>query len=356
MKKNHILLLGDESRLGHEAISLALLSHYPDYEQDYRCRTRISVLVDHIRFVHDFIFEYQELFDNSFWRIVDLTDDKPTVRLHRPQYDGQRKDFVDIEWEFIVSYFSHPILQQKLKLWSADTHRNFSVIVAYEQEEKNIALVDKLRRRLPQMVNVKTAISREEDSRKLSELTEMAKALHYFYLASYQLNHVPTELPVDEVNKAWDAIQDEAQKLANIHNVMSIPMKMKILGHDRYDWDTFHALSAEEIERLTAVEHNRWSVERLIHGMRPCTDTERAEIEKDIRMRIADEEYAKANPTSLKKQYKTMRNAHYDLCAFSELGIDETGLPVARYDRDLTAAIPLIVKYYNDRQKAYGKG
>ncbi len=81
----------------------------------------------------------------------------------------------------------------------------------------------------------------------------------------------------------------------------------------------------------------------------PCTDQERTEIEEDLRKRHYDKEYAKTNPVSLKKRYKNERNAHYDLCAFSELGVDETGLPVTRYDRDLTAVIPLIVKTYNDR-------
>lgn len=324
--------------------------HYPFYESDSKLRTRISVLVDDIKHIHDFVFEYQELFDNCYWRIVDLRGEKPKVELHRPQYEGRRKDFVDVEWEFIIGYLSHPVLQEKLKRWANDPKQQLTISIGYDDVEKSHGIAEKLRRRLPASVKIEVIKDNpEEEAKKKTELMDMAKYLHYFYQAIYELKHVPTELPEDEVNKAWDAIEDEKLKMSNIYNVMSIPVKMEILGHDRNDWDTFYALTAEEIEQLTAVEHSRWCVERLIQGMRPCTDQERKEIEEDLQKRLSDEEYAKANPVSLKNKYKNERNAHYDLCAFSELGVDETGQPVTRYDRDLTAAIPLIVKTYNDR-------
>ena len=346
----HIMLFGSVDFYCKKAIETALLSHYPEYERDSRLRTRISVLVDDVKEIHDFVFEYQELMDNSYWRIIDLKGEKPKVELHSPQYEGRRKDFVDVEWEFIIGHLSHPVLQEKLRRWANDPKQQLTISVGYEDAEKSHGVAEKLRRRLPDSVKIEVKEDNpEEEAKQKEELMEMAKYLHYFYQASYELKHVPTELPEDEVNKAWNAIEDEKLKLSNIYNVMSIPVKMEILGHDRNDWDTFYALTAEEIEQLTAVEHNRWCVERLIQGMRPCTDQERKEIEEDLRKRLSDEEYAKANPMSLKKKYKSERNAHYDLCAFSELGVDETGQPVTRYDRDLTAAIPLIVKTFNDR-------
>lgn len=348
--KQHIFLLGDEDSRNRQAIMFALLLHFPEYGQDCRERTRISMLVDDLKAIHDFVFEYQELFDNSYWRIVDLRGEKPQVSLHRPQYEGKRKDFVDIEWEFIIGYLSQPLLQNKLRLWANDPKQELGIAIAYHDSEKCDAIAGKLRQRLPESVKIEIREHNPEaEAKQNAELMEMAKYLNYFYQMCFDGKHVPTEFPEDEVNKAWEAIEDEKMKRSNIFNVMSIRLKMEILGHDRHDWDTFYALTAEEIERLTAVEHNRWCVERLIQGMRPCTDRERREIEEDMRKRLSDEEYARENPVSLKKKYKNERNAHYDLCAFSELGVDETGLPVTRYDRDLTAAIPLIVKTYNDR-------
>lgn len=348
--QRHILMFGDSALIVNEAIVKALLSHYPEYERDSKLRTRISVLVENTIQIHDFVFEYQELFDNSYWRIVDLTGDKPKVELHRPQYEGRRKDFVDVEWEFIIGYLSNPMLQEKMRRWANDPKRQLTISIGYNDMGKGNSVAEKLRRRLPTSVKVEVKDDNPEaEAKRNAELMEMAKYLHYFYKASHDLKHVPTELPEDEVNMAWDAIENEKLRMSNLYNVMSIPVKMEILGHDRNDWDTFYALTAVEIEQLTVVEHNRWCVERLIQGMRPCTDQERMEIEEDLQKRLSDEEYARTNPVSLKKRYKDERNAHYDLCAFSELGLDETGQSVTRYDRDLIAAIPLIVKTYKDR-------
>lgn len=344
-----IVAFGEEAM--KHAVNAALVCHFPGYELDSGRRTRISVVVPDREAVDDAFFEYQELFDNSFRRIVDLTGRKPVVETYRPQYEGSRKDFVDIEWEFIIGRISNPMLQEKLRRRAADENLQLVILLCFADPELNAKYAATLGRRLPQDVVIKTfSPDPEGDAKREEELLEMAKYVNYFYQASYDLKHVPTELPEDEVEKAW-ATLDDLQRRSNIYNVMAIPVKMAILGHDRADWNTFYALTADEIEQLTAVEHNRWTVERLIQGTRPCTDAERREIQEDMERRLSDPEYAAAHPVSLKKKYKTELNAHFDLCAYSELGVDETRLPVTRYDRDLTAAIPLIVKTFNDRRK-----
>ena len=158
---------------------------------------------------------------------------------------------------------------------------------------------------------------------------KMSKLLHYFYLNCGE--GVPTFFPEQEVEKQWRQIDLFKMRLTNVWNVMTMATKMHSLGHNTDDLSTFYALSAEETEDLTRTEHNRWCVERLISGTRPCTDAERAEIDADI---------------SLKNVYKKERDAHYDLCAYDNLGTDAKGNDVRIYDRALTECIPLIVKYF----------
>lgn len=346
----HFVFAGNIISQKDSILQTALTMHFPSYELNERNRTRITLIVKEMETVHDIVFEYKELLDNSYWRIVDLTGKKPEIELHRPQYEGKRKDFVDLEWEFVLCHFSNLLLQEKLRRWANDSKQKLVITLGYDDDMKNKNYAEKLRNRLSDSVEV---IAHKNDplaeSEKKKELMEMAKYLHYFYKVCYEQKHVPTELPENEVNKAWNDIDNETLKKSNLYNVMSIPVKMQILGHDRNDWNTLYALTAEEIEMLTAVEHNRWCVERLIQGMRPCTDDERTEVKEDIIRRLNDPIYREKNPISLKKRYKIERNAHYDLCAFSELDIDESGKHVSRYDRDLTAAIPLIVKTFNDR-------
>lgn len=342
----HCLVAGENAK--GIAIDAALLFHTPAYEKDNRCRTRITLLLDSLQDAEDFLFEYKELFDHSWYRMVRL-DKEPVVSfIHRPKYSGERDDFVDVEWELVIGKLSNPLLQDKIERWSADPRQLLVILLCYAERGKNDRYADKLRRRLPDTVAVITdEENMAEKQRREKENLQLAKYLNYCYKVSFEQGAIPPELPEEEVEKAWVELS-EPMRRSSIFNVMTIPFKMNLLGHSREDWKTFYALTAKEVDALTQVEHNRWVVERLIQGMRPCTDAENAEIKEDFRRR-EDVEYCKENPVTLKKRYAREKGVHFDLCSFNELGLDETGLPVTRYDRDLTEAIPLIVKTYTDR-------
>lgn len=345
----HFFIAGENG--SKAAIEAAMTYHLPLYETNSTRRTRISLLLPDVEAVDDFIFQYKELLDHSYYRRVIVNEGgKVSSSLHRPVYADTRPDFVDVEWELIAGRISNDVISEKLKKWSSNPDRNLAVLLCYADSRQNQKYASILKRRLPNSVEVvEVNDDPEAEAEMIKEFTPMAKYLNYCYKMSFETGSVPAELPEDEVEKAWAALPDEKMRTSSLHNVMSIPYKMKILGHDRNDWAGFYALTAKEIDSLAAMEHNRWTVELLIQGSRPCTDQERAEIEEDFRRRKEDREYARKNPLTLKKRYARERGAHYDLCAYSELGEDETGLSVARYDRDLTEAIPLIVKIYTDR-------
>lgn len=166
MKPTHFIVAGDSGFWRKETVRTALTAHYPEYERDSRSRTRISVLVGNARAIHDFVFEYQELFDNSYWRVVDLTGGKPNVDLHRPQYEGRRKDFVDVEWEFIIGHLSHPILQEKLRRWANDPKQRLTISIGYEDAEKSRSIAEKLIRRLPDSVKIEVKEDNVEEEAK----------------------------------------------------------------------------------------------------------------------------------------------------------------------------------------------
>lgn len=345
----HLLCAGDYREVRRVALQAAQLYHLPEYVTDAGRRTRISLVVERPSDIEDFVFEHRELMDNSYRRTVNLEAATPLVTTLRPQYADHRADFVDIEWEFIVGRLSHPMLQQKLARWAQDERQSLVLAMCYTDRERSQMYARKLTSRLGPGVTVLPVESLVADTATGDEeLTEMGQYLHYFYTKSRDQQHVPTELPEAEVRAAWQGIEEESFRRSNRSGISMIPLKMRLLGHDRADWSTFYALTADEIERLTAVEHNRWCVERLIEGWRPCTDTELREVQEDMERRLSDAAYAAAHPVSLKAQYKRERHAHADLQAFAALGVDESGLSVVRYDRDLTAAIPLIVKTYND--------
>lgn len=346
----HIVCFGEADALA-ETLPLYANSHQSGaYVSNPSKRTRISVVTDDTDFIDDFMFLRKELIENSFRRIVDLRGKIPQVRLYKPMYYGKRPDFVGTEWEFVIGKISSEAVQAKMQLWASDPDRQLIVYLGFDNSVRNRNYAEILRRRLGRNLTVDL---RDDDpvakNAMKKEFTEMAKYVNYVYNLSFEKLGVPAEFPQNEVDEAWEKVTDDTARNSSLFNVMSLEQKMLLLGHDRSDWANFYALSADEIEFLTAVEHNRWVIERLLQGNRPCTDEERAEIEEDMRRRLTDSEYREAHPISLKKKYKLERGAHFDLCSFDELGVDESGLPVTRYDRDLVAAIPLIVKTFSDR-------
>lgn len=346
----HIVCFGEAEALA-ETLPLYANSHQSGaYVSNPSKRTRLSVVIDDTDFIDDFMFLRKELIENSFRRIVDLRGEIPQVRLYKPMYYGKRPDFVGTEWEFVIGKISSEAVQAKMQLWASDPDRQLTVYLGFDNSVRNRNYAEILRRRLGRDLTVDL---RDDDpvakNAMKQEFTEMAKYVNYVYNLSFEKLGVPAELPQNEVDEAWEMVTDDTARNSSLFNVMSLEQKMLLLGHDRSDWANFYALSADEIEFLTAVEHNRWVIERLLQGNRPCTDEERAEIEEDMRRRLTDSEYRGKHPVSLKKKYKLERGAHFDLCSFDELGVDESGLPVTRYDRDIIAAIPLIVKTFNDR-------
>lgn len=356
----HVIIDGFGIQAESMAVHTALTAHFPNYKSEdvQPLRTRITIIEDDIKPKRDtFVSKHQHLFDNSFYRTIDLKNH--TVDFHRPMYDGRRADFVDVEWEFVDGSINNSEVRKKIESWANDPNQQLTFFVCHDNEEQNLSESMALPRTIYEKeIPVMFKQSRKGLYEALScsvkynnihpfgmmdcgydvtlPLVQLAKFLKYFYDCSYGNIGVPTELPADQVEKAWRDEKSFKMRFSNIYNVMTMAVKMRSLGHDAEDADTFYALTQEEIEVLAETEHNRWCVERLMQGTRPCTDDEIAEIRTDVKR--------------LKKSYKK-RDIHFDLRAFSELEEDGTGKNARVYDYDLTACIPLILKtYYEDNK------
>ena len=349
----HLVIIGFDSFAESLAVKAAQVAHFPNYngKDPQPLRTRISIIQPGIGPARDrFIARYRSLFDNSYYRTVDVAG--KTSVLHHPVYEGKREDFVDIEWEFVDGEWTHPVVTEKLTHWAQDPRQQLALVVSGQEDSANtecaMALPEvlstipvwvRLHRdnltpilgQSPRFHNLHVFGTDTEGYDIRIPFMKLAKLLHYFYLCSYGASGTPTSFPKEEVEEAWQQAGALKMRLSNVCSVMTMATKMHSLGHDDKDLKTFYALSAEEVTLLARTEHNRWCVERLLSGTRVCTDEERAAIAQD---------------KSLKKEYKKNRDAHYDLCAYDELGTDEKGIDVRTYDYDLTACIPLMMESF----------
>lgn len=358
-KTVHLVIFGMSEVAEQVAINAAHVCHYPNYlQKNHSLRTRITV-IDESAFEksREWIQRYKNLFDNSFYRFIDTKKRPAVTNTHKPMYKD-REDFVDIEWEFVEASPIDKLVRDKISKWSTSFSQQLTIVCADDDTENGLSgalhLPDSIiSAQTPVYVYMQSDKAFEQIKHTSNSpyiipfgmtghgydinipIVKMAKNVNFIYDRCYEENdkdwngRLRFTIEIDEEKKeqSW-AKKSGVKRMSNIYNAMTIGVKMRSMGFKEDDWDKFYEMSQEYMEILAEVEHNRWSVEELILGWRPCSDTEQREVEADI---------------NLKEEFKK-RKIHYDLRAYNDLRPDGTGRPVQVYDRCLSACIPLIAK------------
>lgn len=343
-KHVHLVIIGMGEVAETVAIHAAHIAHYPNYVRNHSLRTRITLISENAETLsEEFIKRYRHLFDNSYYRVVKPSDEQAVRVFHKPMYEGRREDFVDVEWEFVDAESWNPDVREKLKLWAQDEKQLLTVVMADRDENKNVALSlflpDELyQRSIPIHKYSPNAVEYDVTM----PLVQMAKNVNYIYDRCYHDNFKnwqgqvlsSVEINIEQRDKLWADLSN-VKRWSSIYNAMTIPSKMRSIGLSEDDWDKFYDISQQDIEILAKVEHNRWNVEELILGYRPCTDEEQDKIAADVETQ--------------KDAFKA-RKIHYDLRAYNDLRSDRTGKSAKMYDQCLSAALPLIAKTFVDEK------
>ena len=303
----HLVIFGLNSMAESIARHAALTCHYPNFTRDHTLKTRITIVDNDIEEKRDvFISKNSALFENSFYRFVDLdnTGETAVTHLHRPAWDGKLEDFVDVEWEFVKGNISKPVMRNKLSLWSTAVNKNLSVILCQENPGENISSLLQLPKEIEE--NVITTFVRLSDTDMTGflagrqniypfgmketchdvrlPLLTAAKMINYVYNCCYEDNYeklndstevfYPLSIDWTKAESLWRKLGN-AKKWSNIYNAMTLQTKMRSLGHSDSDWDAFFSMSAKEIAVIAETEHNRWNVEELLLGFRPADEKQR---------------------------------------------------------------------------------
>lgn len=325
-------------------IQAALVAHYPNYVRNHSLRTRITMVdVDAEEKCKKMVGRYQHLFDNSYYRIVKPSEEKAVVEFHKPMYEDRREDFVDVEWEFVKAETWNADVRKKLKLWAKDDKQLLTVVMVDNDKDRNAAQALCLPNELYERhIPIYLYDQQNAEYDVTLPLVRMAKNVNYIYDRCYSENiehwkgglRYAVEIDPEERERSWARLSN-VKRMSNIYNAMTIATKMRSLGLNAEEWDKFYDIPQQDIELIGQVEHNRWSVEELVLGFRPCTDEEQEKIAADVKTQ--------------KKAYKALK-VHYDLRAYNDLRPDETGKSVEIYDLCLCSCLPLIAKAFADEE------
>ena len=366
-KTVHLIIVG-MSKMGISmAVQAAHLCHFPNFVRDRSKKTRISFIDANAAVEKDFfIGRFKELMRMSSTRYVDVENGPFDAD---SGWSAPADDWLDIEWEFINGRVEQPEVQHYIETAAADPDRVVTIAICLTKSHQAIAaalyfpesvyencLQILVYQRLSGYIvhNISSKVSSSEDSeesryRKMhpfgmidegydSDLDDdrEARMIGYVYYHKHMTGKWDIMLSEYDENAyksgAWLA-DTVSNRWSSHFNANSIDVKLRSVGCSRED-------AEEDIRRklmggmdyMKRVEHNRWSVEKLLSGFRPLFENEKSDY-----LRLPEE----AKPARKDELKKLPTRAHLDISSYEELEkIDPNTL---QNDVYLISAIPRIV-------------
>ncbi|MDR1341955.1 MAG: hypothetical protein LBK18_01720 [Prevotellaceae bacterium] len=345
----HFVIIGMSSMGVAMGIQAAHLCHFPNFITK-GIKTRITFIDEHADREMNFLMgRYRHLFKETDCCYRDFGNEK-----NNRSNQSSKVKFTDVEFEFIKSRIENPKMQEELAEWSLDSHSYLTVAVCFSFSPAAIAaglyLPDEVySKKIPVLVQQELSdytlsmLSKKNPSgyRKYENVKPFGMAddcydleladehaammIKYIYDKTNE-NYEVTELPINDIEanwKQWDKKKSiVALKYSNRYCANSRHVKQRSLNIQPNE-----NLSAEQINLLAQVEHNRWNIEKLLMGYRATTPEEAEEI---------------ATGTRSKASYKECF-IHNDIRAYQTLTEDDDGIHVSQYDVNIAKSLPLML-------------
>ena len=373
----HLVFVGTTYFSVAFAIEAAHVLHFPNFNRNKSLQTRITFIdlnADKER--HIFKTRNSHFFDvqSLIYRNIDNEND-PDITL---KSDG----FLDTQFEFIKGDIFSDKMREELKTWAEDKNQHLSIFLTLANQRDNFAIgmnmpdevynnevpvfirqdrsdnfVTNLRetdaanefeyynvlndepvKRKGRYANVYPFGMNDTGYNTNDKMIRAAKLINYLYAtADYSsnefadtllLNSIPKHKIEEEADEKWRKLS-VAHKWSNLYAAYSVTCKLATLramrGLDAADHSMDATeLTADEIETLAVVEHNRWNVEKLLMGFRKPKPEEDKHLHPEKASKL----------TKNKKLF-----IHHDILPYDEL--PET---TKQLDREFAKYIPWIIK------------
>lgn len=366
----HVIIVGMNKMGRALGVEIAQLLHFPgsfDEKGDViPGRKTIVTFIDKEadEKMNRFRNQYRHYFQLSSCRYYEKADGllKETIL---PPTNGlgvkdSELDYLDVEFEFIKSSVFDPLVQQYISSCASDNKQHLSLAICFADSSRSLETA----MYLPDNVydrNTTIFVRQANSSALLASLgcKDNGATGYRRYASLYPFGMLDCSLENDDEFYVWmarlvkweyDKDRKENQGIAvpderklkdnwhdspvallwsNMYAALSIYPKLYALGiNPAADFD----LSADQVKKLTILEHARWNMEKLMLGYRRCTAVEFEEIRgsKDRR-----------------NEYKA-RFVHSLIVPFSQLSKGDK-----EYDSNIVSSIPKVLKrakaiYAND--------
>ena len=345
-KSARVVIVGSDSLSLNIVRQLALVCHYPNFNDEKGCYRTLLTIVDTESKGRDDV----EALKNSLESIAGnlLSECLWKCRYygaHTVEWNSDRtSSFIDLEFDFvglegvdvnsflendlkpgadsIVSVIDNSgLVTPQTSAWIESCFHQYFNVGSYLADN---SLTDyRIDVRRAQVVNMLYEVGNHLDDIHASNMYKVSAykaAIEAFCMHTTEIKR----------QSSWDKINDAALKLSSVCCADCLDAKLRSVkaGHT----DLKH-LNGNELECFSKSEHTRWNVEKLIMGYRPYTAQERYEDE----CLFSDSVALKAE----RKRMKSQLRAHIDICSCNDLiRIDFESY---KYDSFLTLAADDII-------------
>lgn len=337
-KRVHVVLEGTSPLIMSVARQIALLVHYPTFDDATGCnRTIITILFDKTKVsqysILDFVSQEEYLCNLSRYckcTIGNFEEDG----IKEVSNENSFLAFLDIELELIGfdgSDFS--------KYKSSDSLRINDACILDKDFDETID------RSMARRVNMVYNVGMDFDNLPTDDpntAVRYDRALQYF---CYQQSPEDT---LKKWNEMGNSVIDVKNKLSNVFCADCFPSRLiyvinkskdkeerdigsKNLGeYLKSEYPKVVAMVKDNLKSLAKCEHARWNVEKLLMGFRPLSEEEHLE----------DEQFFGKDRTANRKSLRK-KSIHIDLCSYLDLRRINPG--DMKYDCFLMIAMPRIM-------------
>ena len=346
-KHVRIVIVGSDPLSLNIARQLALVCHYPNFDDDKGSNRTVITIVspnsngrDDVETIKDRLESMTGfLLSECIWRCA-------SYGAKSDEWNGPKvKSFLDLEFEFVGldGIDVNTFITDKL-----DTDANEVVSIIDNSQMLSEQTVSWIENHFHQYYGIdenvlrssvtdcRIAVSRAQVVNMLYEASchlEDVYASDLYKVAAYKTALESFCLHTSAVKRqlSWSKIKDVSLKISSLCCADFIDTKIRCARSGGCDMKNLNGI---ELERFARSEHTRWNVEKLISGFRPYTPQEK----------YADE-CLFADPAALKqvrKRMKTELHAHIDICSYNELV--RVDFESYKYDCFLTLAADDIIR------------
>ena len=362
-KKVQLVVLGMSNMGIAMGIQAAHLCHFPNFVTK-GIKTRITFIDEHAdkemnymrgRYLHLFNeldVYYKDIQPNDMFS-RSMMKDKAARITAKPA----NEIFTDIEFEFIKAKVEYPVVQDYLADLSRNRNICLTIAICFHYPPKAIAaglyLPDDVYNNhtpvlVQQEISYCTLDMLSKDGKymhvkpfgMLDHCYNLGKADDLLPMMVKQLYDCTNENPSEvvktfdheELRKNWYNWTDKktqqesrnitALKWSNIYHANMVHVKARSLNISNGE-----ELSIKQINLLARIEHNRWNIEKLLMGYRPCTPEETDDI---------------ANGRTTKQALRD-RFIHNDIKPYRMLSKDDKEIQASKYDVNISRSLPYML-------------